>query len=124
MTHKEAYIELKTRLEKAEYELRLMRQEQADGSSEQKRLDDKISGLMISLEYIHEIKELIEDAITSGWNKLDPGHMPPDGKPILATVLLGDGEKHVRADLWKNEEYEWLKQYITHWMPYPTPAQD
>lgn len=98
MTYKEAYIELKERLEKTEYELRLMRQKQEDGSSEQKRLHAKISGLMISLEYIHEMKDLIEDASMTDWIKVDADHMPPENQPLLVTVLLPNGEKDTYAD--------------------------
>lgn len=139
MTYKEAYIELKERLEKTEYELRLMRQKQENGSSEQKRLNAKISGLMISLEYIHEMKDLIEDAAMTDWIKVDADHMPPDMEPVIVTIECDGKRRAYQEHRWnlRYNSWEWLceasagywefvdeDEEITHWMPYPEPAQD
>lgn len=53
--YKEKWDELKQRLEKAELELLLIRNNDKCSDSEQKRLDTKLSGLRIAQEYIREI---------------------------------------------------------------------
>lgn len=66
--------------------------------------------------------------------------MPPDMEPVMVTVRVNDGGKQTWVDVRYNPEYkEWEqladavgdyweglgKDYeVTHWMPYPEPAED
>ena len=56
-TYKENWEELKERLEKAELELLKIRNNDKCSDEEQKRLDTKLSGLRIALEYMREMEK-------------------------------------------------------------------
>lgn len=56
-TYKENWEELKERLEKAELELLKIRNNDKCSDEEQKRLDTKLSGLRIGLEYMREMEK-------------------------------------------------------------------
>jgi hypothetical protein len=56
-TYKENWEELKERLEKAELELLKIRNNDKCPDEEQKRLDTKLSGLRIALEYMREMEK-------------------------------------------------------------------
>lgn len=55
--YKENWEELRTRLEKAELELLMIRNNDKCSDVEQKRLDTKLSGLRIALEYMREMEK-------------------------------------------------------------------
>lgn len=55
--YKENWEELRTRLEKAELELLMIRNNDKCSDVEQKRLDIKLSGLRIALEYMREMEK-------------------------------------------------------------------
>ena len=57
MKYKENWEELKERLEKAELELLKIRNNDKCSDEEQKRLDTKLSGLRIGLEYMREMEK-------------------------------------------------------------------
>ncbi|RHB42084.1 hypothetical protein DW886_16135 [Enterocloster aldenensis] len=56
-TYKENWEELRMRLEKAELELLMIRNNDKCSDVEQKRLDTKLSGLRIALEYMREMEK-------------------------------------------------------------------
>lgn len=56
-TYKENWEELKERLEKAELELLKIRNNDKCSDEEQKRIDTKLSGLRIALEYMREMEK-------------------------------------------------------------------
>lgn len=56
MTNTEKWIELKDRLEKAELEMLCIRNSEKCPESEVKRIDTKLQGLRIALEYMHELE--------------------------------------------------------------------
>lgn len=74
------------------------------------------------------------------WIKVKPETMPPDVEPVMVTVRVDGGEKQTWADVRYNQEYQgwellsdvvedcWEKLgndcEVTHWMPYPEPAED
>lgn len=74
------------------------------------------------------------------WIKVTPETMPPDMEPVMVTGRVNDGGKQTWVDVRYNPEYkewEWLadavgdyweglgKDYeVTHWIPYPEPAED
>lgn len=83
------------------------------------------------------------------WIKVTPETMPPDMEPVIVTVEEG-GKKYTIADVRYNPDCGWmvlsdcsgsccstLKEVkedgywewignckVTHWMPYPDPAED
>lgn len=74
------------------------------------------------------------------WIKVTPDTMPPDDKPVFITVKFKCdgivGVKRVFSDVcWCKEAGVWANWAdaevmeediftITHWMPYPAPAED
>jgi len=66
--------------------------------------------------------------------------MPPDMEPVMVTVRINDGGKQTWVDVRYNPEYKEWEQFadavgdyweglgkdyeVTHWMPYPEPAED
>lgn len=71
------------------------------------------------------------------WIKVAPETMPPDGQEVIATVIWRN-EKRIEFGLYR-EDNEWRQDYdgmdgggteyyldneVTHWMPYPEPAED
>ena len=75
----------------------------------------------------------------SGWIKVTPDTMPPDMEAVLVTARCRD-KRSTMADvrwngllgLWEMlleaSDYYWAELWdcyeVTHWMPYPAPAQD
>lgn len=72
------------------------------------------------------------------WIKVTPETMPPDKGMVLVTVKDVSGQKWVESDIcWNEKEGKWqhwhsdgfwenllLGDEVTHWMPYPEPAED
>ena len=75
------------------------------------------------------------------WIKVTPETMPPDMEPVIATIQdKRDGERETCSDVRYNSEckkWEVLMECytgywdefgefieVTHWMPYPEPAED
>lgn len=74
------------------------------------------------------------------WIKVTPETMPPKGKRLILTSENPDGSKTIDIAVWCVEEKGWLlllpgfhpstladsktEFTITHWMPYPEPAED
>jgi len=80
-------------------------------------------------------------SVKMGWIKVTPETMPPDMEEVIATIRDGDGKKHVYGNIrWNScyNEFEilssgyedyWVSacdedETVTHWMPYPAPAED
>ncbi len=72
------------------------------------------------------------------WIKATPQTMPPDGQDVIVTIN-GKVKKHIvfgvyrkngkwRADYEFDEDDIYVHYYsddeVTHWMPYPEPAED
>ena len=70
------------------------------------------------------------------WTKCED-RLPDSHEPVLVTGVMMNGKKTVWADMRWNEDRwqvlgnsvvgEWddvLDMEITHWMPYPGPAED
>ena len=57
MNYKEKWSELRERLEKAEMELLRMIRKTRHNALEEKRLNDKMRGLRIAIEYMEELDE-------------------------------------------------------------------
>lgn len=70
------------------------------------------------------------------WIKVTPETMPPDMEPVLVTTEY-DGKRGVIADVRYNPKYGWevltdalgdywedIREKVTHWMPFPEPAED
>lgn len=75
----------------------------------------------------------------SDWIKVDADHMPPDMQDVFVTIAFPTGTgttKFVHPQTRWNEQiktfecyfnhelYEDVTGAVTHWMPYPAPAQD
>lgn len=79
----------------------------------------------------------------SEWTKVDEEHMPEHEQVVFVTVHYKDWGKPMDTDglvlppvkydadkkRWlgfTGDEWEqiWYKWIVTHWMPYPAPAQD
>lgn len=74
------------------------------------------------------------------WIKVTPETMPSKGERVILTTINQDGSKTTDVATWFGEENGWkilLLGYhsctladggysftITHWMPYPKPAED
>lgn len=74
------------------------------------------------------------------WIKVTPETMPPDNRPVIATAKFLEnvvyGWKIVLHDVvWEENTKQWIDWdrpkiieddsfVITHWMPYPEPAED
>lgn len=70
------------------------------------------------------------------WIKVTPETMPLDRTLVLVTIVYDDGVKGVMPDcIWNGEYKKWERLYeagtvywsdlteeVTHWMPYPEPA--
>lgn len=71
------------------------------------------------------------------WIKVTPETMPPEGQKVIATTVWR-GKKQVEFELYRKDG-EWWQDYenwdgggsccylggdVTHWMPYPGPAED
>ena len=71
------------------------------------------------------------------WIKVTPETMPPDMEPVMVTLMFSDADgKFVWADAryngvkWEYLSNSWdnvwsdIDGEVTHWMPYPEPAED
>lgn len=81
------------------------------------------------------------------WIKVTPETIPPDMEPVIVTAFHQgrvEGEKERNKDVftdvrwnkmlqafeikeWNICQYEWTTWHdlkVTHWMPYPEPAED
>lgn len=73
------------------------------------------------------------------WIKVTPETMPPDNELVFVTCKNRYGKRYVLHDIvysaeyscwkWGKEKYRndyWptLTDEVTHWMPYPDPAED
>lgn len=71
------------------------------------------------------------------WIKVTPETMPLDMEVVFITVEEIDGKRYVMSDCRYNPDYGWEWAYeagadywedvsgrVTHWMPYPAPAED
>lgn len=92
----------------------------------------------VNLDLYAESCVLHAPTILSGWIKVTPETMPPDMEPVLVTVVYSPGKREVvsRAMFCK-ELNQWMCSQVytdgwsdidlgavTHWMPYPKPAED
>lgn len=68
------------------------------------------------------------------WIKVTPDTMPPDTSPVLVTVEAKYG-RYIKPVARYCGTWEWLadatgdyweeiRSPVTHWMPYPEPADD
>lgn len=72
------------------------------------------------------------------WIKVTPETMPPERENVLVTIRYDDSdEKFVWADVRWSKDVGWeylassfddiwtsVDGEVTHWMPYPKPAED
>lgn len=71
------------------------------------------------------------------WIKVTPETMPPEMDEVFVTVEDENGKRYVMSDCRYNPQYGWewqqepcyeywvdVSDKVTHWMPYPKPAED
>ena len=77
------------------------------------------------------------------WTKVTPKTMPPNGEPVIVTLEETNSKKRfTEFDVaWSKRQGEWIwinfgttpmktapvssaRMRVTHWMPYPKPAED
>lgn len=71
------------------------------------------------------------------WIKVTPETMPPDMEPVMVTVKGKLGSDIMKDVVWEQKSNGWAYDdgadcliyldenlKVTHWMPYPEPAED
>lgn len=70
------------------------------------------------------------------WIKVTPDTMPSEMEFVLVTAKYNSGERYTEAEVRYSKKYGWeyladsmggywsdMRGEVTHWMPYPAPAE-